>query len=175
MSDLSRKGYVLAFTGNGKGKTTAALGTSLRTLLAGKKVFFGQFMKGKPTAELSLGDYFPAFTIRQFGQGDFIMKNPSAEDVRCAHEGLAITHAAIGSGEYDQVVLDEIFVALHYGLLKTDDVLALLESKPEPVDIILTGRYASDTILEKADLVTVMEKKKHYFDNGVRAREGIEY
>lgn len=172
---MTCKGYILAFTGNGKGKTTAALGTAIRTLLAGKKVFFGQFIKGKQTAELCLGDYFPGFTIRQFGQGNFVMGNPSTEDVRCAREGLAITRAAISSGEYDLVVLDEIFVALHYGLLETDEVIAFLESKPEPVDIILTGRYASDAILDKADLVTVMQKQKHYFDTGVPAREGIEY
>jgi len=172
---MTRKGYILAFTGNGKGKTTAALGTAVRTLLAGKRVFFGQFIKGEQTAELSLGDYLPGFTIRQFGQGNFVMGKPSIEDVKSAREGMAISRAAIGSGEYDLVVLDEIFVALHYNLLETEDVLALLESKPEPVDIILTGRYASDTILEKADLVTVMQKHKHYFDIGVPAREGIEY
>jgi len=175
MSDLSQQGYVLAFTGNGKGKTTAALGTSLRTLLAGRKVFFGQFIKGKPTAELSLGDYFPGFTIRQFGRGCFVRNDPLSEDIQCAREGLSITRAALCSGEYDLVVLDEIFVALYYGLLENDNVLTLLESKPKHVDIILTGRYASEKILEKADLVTVMEKKKHYFDQGVWAREGIEY
>ena len=103
------------------------------------------------------------------------MKTPDAEDFQCAREGLAITRAAICSGEYDLVVLDEIFVALHYGLLETDDVLALLESKPASVDIILTGRYASEPMLDKADLVTVMQKQKHYFDAGVPAREGIEY
>lgn len=172
---MTRKGYILAFTGNGKGKTTAALGTAVRTLLTGKKVFFGQFIKGKETAEFSLGDYFPEFTFRQFGQGNFVMGKPSEGDVQCAREGLAIVRTAIGSGEYDLVVLDELFVALHFGLLETDDVLTLLKSKPDYMDIILTGRYASEAILEKADLITFMQKQKHYFDNGVLAREGIEY
>ena len=110
------------YTGNGKGKTTAALGTAVRTLLAEKKVFFGQFVKGKKTAELILGDYLPGFTIRQFGQENFVIGKPSAEDVCSAREGLAIARAAVCSGEYDLVVLDEIFVALHYGLLETDAV-----------------------------------------------------
>jgi len=101
---MTRKGYILAFTGNGKGKTTAALGTAVRTLLAGKMVFFGQFIKGEQTAELSLGDYLPGFTIRQFGQGNFVMGKPSIEDVKSAREGMAISRAAIGSGEYDLVV-----------------------------------------------------------------------
>ncbi|MBN2734082.1 MAG: cob(I)yrinic acid a,c-diamide adenosyltransferase [Methanomicrobiaceae archaeon] len=169
------RGYIQINTGEGKGKTTAALGTCIRTLIAGKKVFFGQFIKGQSTAELKLPEYFENFHIEQFGDGCFIFKKPSETDSKKAHYGLLRCKSALMSGEYGLVVMDEVNVAIKHGLLTSEDVLAVLNEKAEQTEVILTGRYAPKDLINAADLVTEMKKIKHYFDNGVSAREGIEY
>jgi len=172
---LQRKGYVEIYTGKGKGKTTAALGVALRTLLAGGTVYFAEFIKGRKTAELALCDVFPAMTMVQFGDGEFLGPIISDEERKNAQEGLKKSLSAATSGNYDLVVLDEIFVAITYHLLTTEDVLDLIRKKNEYTEIILTGRNASEDLIQEADLVTNMQNIKHYFSKGVRAREGIEY
>lgn len=168
-------GYVQINTGNGKGKTTAAFGTSLRMLIRGKSVFFGQFIKGTDTAELEMPKYFPEFTIKQFGKGCFIMRKPDEEDIRMAHEGLKVAAEALKSGRYGLVVLDEVNVAVSVGLLTAEEVLDAVKNRAEGTEVIMTGRDAPSEFIEYADLVTEMKKVKHYFDEGISARKGIEY
>jgi cob(I)alamin adenosyltransferase len=168
------KGYIQVYTGNGKGKTTAALGLSLRAICAGKKVFFGQFVKGMDYSELKAGEYLPNFTLEQFGRDVFIFDKPSEKDIKVAREGLEKVKKILSSGDYDVVVLDEINVAVFYKLFTVDEVLQLLDMKPEKTEVILTGRYADPQIVERADLVTEMKEIKHYYVKGVKARKGIE-
>jgi cob(I)alamin adenosyltransferase len=168
------KGYIQVYTGNGKGKTTAALGLSLRAVCAGKKVFFGQFVKGMDYSELKAGKYLPNFTLEQFGRDVFIFDTPSQKDIKVAKEGLEEVKKVLSSEAYDIVVLDEINIAVYYKLFTADEVLGLLDMKPEKTEVILTGRYADPKIIERADLVTEMKEIKHYYTEGVKARKGIE-
>lgn len=168
------KGYVHVYTGNGKGKTTAALGLSLRAVSAGKKVFFGQFVKGMEYSELKAVEFLPNFEIKQFGRGCFIYKEATEEDRQSAMEGLVELEGIVNSGKYDIVVLDELNIALYYGLLDLKKVVDIIKNKPEKVELIITGRYAKEEIIEVADLVTEMKEIKHYYTKGVQARLGIE-
>ena len=168
------KGYVQIYTGNGKGKTTAALGLSLRAVCAGKKVFFGQFVKGMKYSELSASQLLKDFEIKQYGRNCFIRNDPEEEDIRLAREGLKDLEGRIMSGEYDMVVMDELNIALFYKLFEIQDVLTILKEKHEKTEVIITGRYAPDELIEVADLVTEMKEIKHYYQQGVQAREGIE-
>jgi cob(I)alamin adenosyltransferase len=168
------KGYIQVYTGNGKGKTTAALGISLRAVCAGHKVFIGQFMKGQDYSELKSADYLPCIEIEQFGDASFIKGKPSGKDFERAEKGLFRMKEALVSGRYDVVVFDEINTALYFKLVTPESVLEILGSKPEKTEVILTGRYAPAEIIEKADLVTEMREIKHYYEKGVGARIGIE-
>lgn len=168
------KGYIQVYTGNGKGKTTAALGITLRCLCAGNKVFFGQFMKGQSYSELQASNYFEKLTMEQFGDLNFIEGKPSEEDRQKARKGLERMAQALTSGEYDMVVFDEINTSLFFHLVEVEDVLKVLDQKPEKTEVILTGRYAPQEIIDRADLVTEMKEIKHYYNAGVGAREGIE-
>jgi cob(I)alamin adenosyltransferase len=170
------KGYIQVYTGNGKGKTTAALGLALRAVGDGKKVFFAQFVKGKPYSEINAIQYFlPNITIKQYGLGCFIRKSANQADIDAARKGLQEVTEIINSGEYDMVVLDEANIALHYKLFSVDELLFIIQSKPDSTEIIVTGRYAPIKLLEVVDLVTEMKEIKHYFNEGVEARKGIEY
>jgi len=169
------KGYIQVYTGNGKGKTTAAFGLSLRAVGAGKKVFFAQFVKGKEYSEiLAVKKFLPQITIKQFGLGCFIIDKPTQNDIDAARTGLEEVSGIIQSGEYDIVVLDEVNIALYYNLFTVNEILEILRKKPDETEIIITGRYAPAAILEIADLVTEMQEVKHYFKKGVKARKGIE-
>lgn len=168
------KGYIHVYTGNGKGKTTAALGLSLRAVCAGKKVFFAQFIKGMKYSELNAVNYLPGFIMKQYGRDCFIYNSPTEEDIRVAKEGLKECKEILSSGEYDIVVLDEINIALHYKLFTVDEVIEVLDNRATGVEVVLTGRYAMEEIIEKADLVTEMKEKKHYYIKGIGARVGIE-
>jgi len=168
------KGYIQVYTGNGKGKTTAALGLSVRAICAGKKVFFAQFVKGMRYSELDLVKYLPNLTIKQFGRDCFIYNEPTAEDIKVAEEGLKECEDVLASGEYDLVVLDEINIALYYKLFSLDRVIKMLDNRDERTEVVLTGRYAPQELIDKADLVTEMREMKHYYNKGVPAREGIE-
>lgn len=170
------KRYIQIYTGNGKGKTTAALGQAVRAAGAGMKVYFAQFVKGKPYSEISMiENRIPEITIKQYGLGCFIVDKPSLEDINAARKGLQEIEDIIISGEYDMIVLDEVTIALYYKLFSVDDVIKVLQIKPNKTEIVITGRYAPDELIEIADLVTEMKEIKHYYNMGVEAREGIEF
>ncbi len=170
-------GYIQVYTGNGKGKTTAALGLALRAAGYGLKTYIGQFLKGQTYGELAaVRRLSPLITIAQFGRKGFIhvTENPEDEDIERARRGLDKCLRAMLSGKFRLVVLDEICVALHFRLLSEKDVHDFLAQKPRDVEVVLTGRYAPPSLLRRADLVTEMREKKHYYAKGVRARAGIE-
>lgn len=171
------RGLIQVYTGDGKGKTTAALGLALRAAGHGFKVHIVQFMKGWPRyGELVSVEKLPNVTIRQFGRPEFVNReNPEPEDIRQAQEALEHTHEAMLSGEYDILVLDEVNVALDFGLIELSDVLSLLEQKPEKMELVLTGRNAHPALVKRADLVTEMLDIKHPYYEGVKGRRGIEY
>lgn len=168
------RGYVQVYTGNGKGKTTAALGLCLRAVCAGKNVYFGQFVKGMDYSELKVPYLIPDFTIEQFGRDAFINGDPTDRDIKMARQGLKKIKEVLCSGEYDIVVLDEINIALYYKLISVDEIIHILDMRNPEVEVIITGRYADPRIIEKADLVTEMKEIKHYYNEGVKARPGIE-
>jgi cob(I)alamin adenosyltransferase len=171
------QGLIQVYTGDGKGKTTAAFGLALRAAGKGLKVFIVQFLKGRPYGELeSVKKLAPMITVVQSGLDSFVKKGePSEEDMRLAHEGLALAREAILSGKYDIVVLDEVNVAVELGVLTVDEVVPLLDAKPAGVELVLTGRFAPDQFCERADLITDMRCVRHCYDKGVPMREGIEF
>ena len=171
-----KKGTVQVFTGNGKGKTTAALGCGLRASGQGFRVLMIQFMKGRRYGEVDAVKNVPGFEILQFGRDTFVEKgNPHAEDVELAREGFEKALGVLVSGQYDMVILDEMNVAVDYGLVPLEDALRLIELKPPHVELILTGRYAHEKIKAAAQTVTEMVEVKHHYAAGVEARNGIEY
>jgi len=177
MKPAEFKGYIQVYTGDGKGKTTAALGLALRAAGQGYRTFIGQFLKGQPSGEiLAVQKLSPLITIEQFGRKKFIKvtENFEDEDYRQAKKGLKKCLKILRHGDYQIIVLDEINVAMNLGLIKEEDIHQFLDKKPEKVEVILTGRYAPESIIERADLVTEMVCRKHYYEKGVRARKGIE-
>ena len=169
------KGYIQVYTGNGKGKTTAALGLALRAAGAGLKVFIAQFVKGMEYSEhLALARLSESITVKQYGRGFFLNREPGEEDIKAAREGLEELKDIMCSGRYDLVVLDEADIATYYNLFSVEDLLDFIHSKPENVELVITGRMADPRIIEAADLVTEMKEIKHYFKKGVKARDGIE-
>lgn len=170
-------GLIQLYTGDGKGKTTAALGLALRAAGHGLRTYIGQFMKGQSYGELEAARRLsPELTIEQYGLPSFVHVNQAtAEDVRLAQEGLERARAAMHSGCYHIVVLDEVCVALHFKLLTLEQVLAFLDEKPPQVELVLTGRRAPPGLIERADLVTEMREVKHPYARGVPARRGIEH
>lgn len=169
------KGYVQVYTGDGKGKTTAALGLALRAAGAGLKVYIGQFLKKGCYNELkALERFSDRITIEQFGTGCLIYGAPSPEDKAAAEKALKLLVAALISGEYDMVIMEEGNVAQKFGLISEADLIRAIESRPAGVELVITGRGASPAIIERADLVTEMRSVKHYYEKGVQARAGIE-
>ncbi|UCE38574.1 MAG: cob(I)yrinic acid a,c-diamide adenosyltransferase [Thermoplasmata archaeon] len=170
------KGYIHVYTGPGKGKTTVALGLGIRAAGAGLKVYMIQFMKGRRYSELDTTENLTNFTIVQYGRDEFVSKeNPEQIDIDLAQQGFVHAQEIVKKGKYDIVILDEINVAIDYNLISLDDVLKLVEEKPEKVELILTGRYAHPELIKMADLVTEMLEIKHPYHNGVIARKGIDY
>ena len=169
------QGYIHLYTGNGKGKTTAAFGLALRAAGAGKKVFIAQFVKGMHYSELDALKRFPEIRVRQFGLDCFIVNQPDEKDIRAARHGLQQVAKVISGNLSDVVVMDEVCIALHYHLFEVEELIDILNVRPSEMEIILTGRYAPLRLLEIADLVTEMREIKHYFTSGVQARKGIEY
>jgi cob(I)alamin adenosyltransferase len=169
------KGYVQVYTGDGKGKTTAAIGLAVRAAGAGMKVLIGQFIKSGKYSEMKALDRFSdLITCRQFGKGCWIRGNPSEEDARLAREGLEEMKTVIAGGDYQLVILDEADVAVSYDLLGPEELVGLIDMKPEKVELVFTGRKADALLIERADLVTEMREIKHYYKRGVIARKGIE-
>jgi len=170
------KGYTQIYTGNGKGKTTAAFGLALRAVGAGKKVFIAQFVKGMKYSEINAVEKcFPEITIKQYGLSCFIVNVPTEKDIEAARKGLKETSRVIASGKYEVVILDEVCIATYYNLFTVNELIEVLKTKPESTEIIITGRYAAKELIEVADLVTEMKEVKHYYTKGVEARKGIEF
>jgi cob(I)alamin adenosyltransferase len=169
------KGYVQVYTGDGKGKTTAALGLALRASGHGMRTYVGQFMKGQQCGELDALRDHPYITLEQYGDPCCVRREQvTPEHVAQAEMGFDRAREALLSGDYDIVVLDEVNVAIWFGLLTVEDVLGFLNQRPDDVEVVLTGRRAQQELIDRADLVTEMRDVKHYFAQGVVARDGIE-
>jgi cob(I)alamin adenosyltransferase len=169
-------GYVHIYTGDGKGKTTAAIGLAVRAAGHDQWTYIGQFMKGQHYGELTALEHLPQITIEQYGDEGCIRKDQvTQKHIDDAVAGLASARAAMLSGRHNIVVLDEVNVALWFGLLTEDAVVALLNERPAEVELVLTGRRAPQALLDRADLITEMKELKHYYSSGVMAREGIEF
>jgi cob(I)alamin adenosyltransferase len=171
-----KKGYIHVYTGPGKGKTTAALGLGLRAAGAGFKVHMLQFMKGRRYSELDSIEKLSNFTFSQHGRDEFVNKdNPEKIDINMAQEGFSHAKELIKNGKYDMIILDEINVAVDFNLVDINDVIKLIEKKPENLELILTGRNAHPEIVKIADYVTEMLEINHPYQQGVEARKGVDY
>jgi len=169
------RGYVQVYTGNGKGKTTAAIGLAIRAAGAGLKVFIAQFIKRGDYSEIkSLKRLSDFITVEQFGLGRFVQGTPLQEDIDVARNGLETVKKIMEKGKYNIIILEEANVAVNYGLFSDTNLLDVIDAKPLDVELIITGRNASPLIMDHADLVTEMKPIKHYYDKGVEARIGIE-
>ncbi|MCM8782949.1 MAG: cob(I)yrinic acid a,c-diamide adenosyltransferase [Candidatus Omnitrophica bacterium] len=166
---------IQVYTGNGKGKTTASLGLALRAIGAGKKIYIAQFCKRGQYNELKILKKLKGIKVEQFGSGCLIKEKPSKKDIESAQKGLEKVKKIIGKRKYDVIILDEINMALHFKLLRLKDMIQILKSIPKNIEVILTGRYASQKIIEIADLVSEIKEIKHYYKKGVRARKGFEF
>jgi len=163
------------YTGNGKGKTTAAIGMAIRAAGAGYKVFFAQFVKGRPYSELNVLKNIPSVVVKQYGLECFIVKAPTERDIQAARNGLQEVSAVIECATYNLIVLDEACIALYYKLFTLDEFLGVIDLLKPETELVITGRYAPRAIIDKADLVTEMKEIKHYYTKGTEARKGIEY
>jgi len=177
---MNELGLVQIYTGTGKGKTTAAIGAGIRAVGQGLRVHMIQFLKGgdnfPPYGEVRALALIPRFTLEQFGPSHFIKPGAiSDEDREIVKCGLERAKEVLASGNYDLVILDEINVVLHLGMATLQEVLALLDRKATPTEVILTGRGAPEALFERADLVSRIDAVKHPFDKGIEARPGVEY
>jgi len=169
------RGYVQVYTGDGKGKTTAALGLAIRAVGAGLRVFIAQFVKGMEYSELkALRKFSDSIVVRQYGRDCFIYRGPEEKDRELAREGLQEVQEVVAGGQYDLVILDEANIATYFNLFPMEDLLELIRRKADRVEIVITGRRADARVIEAADLVTEMKEVKHYYRKGVQARDGIE-
>lgn len=169
------QGFVQVYTGDGKGKTTAALGLALRAAGTGLRVYIGQLIKNADYSELRVLDRLAdLITIEQHGRGCMLVTQPEQADIDAARAGLLALKTALHSGAFDLVIADEINVACALGLLDEQDLLDLLTERPETVELVLTGRGAPASVVARADLVTDMRAVKHYYEQGIQARKGIE-
>ncbi len=169
-----KRGYIQVYTGNGKGKSTAALGLALRAVGRGMQVIFIQFLKGEPSGEHFFVEQYKCFEIIRPNNGD-CFRQSDTELRPVTGETLAIARDSLTNGKYDLVILDEIFAALGRNLLTTGQIIELMENKPDDVELVMTGREAPQEVIQRADLVTEMSAAKHYYDKGVKLRRGIEY
>ena len=177
MTEQPKKGLIHVYTGDGKGKTSAAFGLALRAIGRGLKVYVIQFIKGGfDYGELYIVDNLPNLKLKAFGRGRFITETPPAkEDVKLAQEAFELARKVVNSGEHDVVILDEINMALKLGLIEVGEVIQLIKGKPKGVELILTGRHAPPEVIDVADLVTEMKEVKHPRTKGLPPRIGIEY
>jgi len=171
-----KKGFLQIYTGDGKGKTTAALGLALRAAGHGLRTYIAQFMKGQTYGELKSINLVPEMEIEQFGKDTFIhIDQATPKDIQMAQHGLRKAKEKMLSGEFSIIILDEINMAVYFKLLTVTEVLDFISAKPKSIELILTGRRAPDELIQRADLVTEMKEIKHYYSQGVDARDGIEY
>jgi cob(I)alamin adenosyltransferase len=171
-----KKGFIHVYTGSGKGKTTAAIGLGVRASGNGLKVLMIQFMKGRRYSELDALQQIKNFTVIQFGRDEFVSKEkPEQIDIDLAQKALTYAKDIIKKGDYDLVILDEINVAVDYKLISLNDVVELLQKKPEALELVLTGRYAPPEIIKHADLVSEILEIKHPYQKGVTSRKGIDW
>jgi cob(I)alamin adenosyltransferase len=171
-----KKGFIHVYTGNGKGKTTAAIGLGIRAIGEGLKVIMIQFMKGRRYSELDALQQMKNFTVIQFGRDEFVSKEkPEQIDIDLARKGFNYAKDIILNGGYDLVILDEINVAVEFNLISLKDVIELLKNKPESLELVLTGRYASSEIIKHADIVSEILEIKHPYQKGVQSRKGIDW
>jgi len=165
------------YTGNGKGKTTAAIGQAIRAAGSGLRTLIIMFMKDHPYGEIESLKYLEQWiTVEQYGNDQFVFQKqpPSDQDRASARKALDRAHQAMLSKEYDIVIMDEVCVCVYFKLLVVNDLLPLLDEKPDEVELILTGRYCPPEWIDRADLVTEMQEVKHYYQQGVLARKGFE-
>ncbi len=175
MSEVE-KGLVMVYTGDGKGKTTAALGLAFRAAGHGYKILAVHFMKGRNYGEAKAAAYLPHFDVFKAGREKFVNRdNPDPEDLRLAAEGLSRAKEAALSSAYNLILLDEVIVAINYNLVSMQDVLDLIDKRAPGVDLVLTGRDAPPEIMERADMVSEVKAIKHHYASGIKAREGIEF
>jgi len=170
-------GKIELYTGDGKGKTTAAAGLALRMMGNGYRVLFVQFMKSGPSGEIPMlqscgGD---KFRLLRRWDGSFIIAEPNESQVKMCRRLWQEFQEALGQSRYEMLVLDEVVVALHYGLIDESELLRFLKERPADMEVVMTGRWATEKLIEASDLVTEMQKVKHYYDLGVMARKGIEF
>ena len=172
-----QKGYVQIYTGDGKGKSTASMGLIVRALGNDFKIFFGQFMKNKIYSEIKTLKKFPKAQLRleQFGTDRRVGGPVNVKDSEAALLGIELVQKEMLTGEYDLIILDEFNLAAHYKLITEKRIIEFLEKKPKHTELVFTGRNAPSWLIEKADLVTEMKMIKHYFNQGVPARKGIEF
>ncbi len=168
------KGYIQVYTGNGKGKTTACLGLAVRAAGAGLKVYIAQFLKNGDYSEIKALSKFENITIEQFGMGKFVKGRPSKEEIAAGKAGYLKLCEILKENKHDVVIAEEGNVAVMCNILSEKEILDLMDIKPDSVEFVITGRGATDAIIEKADLVTEMKEIKHYYQKGVTARVGIE-
>jgi cob(I)alamin adenosyltransferase len=166
---------IQVYTGNGKGKTTAALGLAIRAVGAGFNVYIGQFAKGRTYSELAVLQSLKNIKVEQFGRRCFIRIKPDKKDIELACNGLRKAKKIILNGKHRLVILDEINIAIKFKLVSLREVISILEDAPKNVEVVLTGRYACPQILKIADLASEIKEKKHYYNKGVKARRGIEF
>lgn len=171
------KGLVIVITGDGKGKTTSAFGQALRATGQGYKVCIVQFMKGRAYGEvLAVREYLPTVTLYQFGLDSFVMRDdPASVDMELAQQGFEKAKEIIASGEFDMVILDEINVVMDFGLVPDYEILEMVKNKPPELDLVMTGRYAPESLKALADTVSEVKEVKHHYAAGVKNRAGIEY
>lgn len=171
-----KKGCIHVYTGNGKGKTTAAIGLGVRAAGAGLRVIMIQFMKGRRYSELDALQNLKNFTVVQFGRDDFVSKEKPAQiDIDLAQQGLAYAKESIEKNSYDLMILDEINVAVEYQLVSLEDVLQLVKGKPETLELVFTGRYAPPELVKEADVVSEILEIKHPYQHGITSRKGIDW
>jgi cob(I)alamin adenosyltransferase len=171
------KGFIQIYTGNGKGKSTAAIGQAVRAAGFGLKTYIAQFMKEYPYSEInSLKLLSKWITVEQFGGDDFVYRKelPGKVELEKAQSGLVSAKNKMLSGDYDLIILDEAIVAIYFKLIKMEELIDIIKLKPESVELILTGRYCPEELIKLADLVTEMKEVKHYYQKGITSRKGIE-
>lgn len=173
----SKQGLVMVITGNGKGKTTSAFGQAMRAIGQGYKVCMIQFMKGRKYGEvITIEKRLPELDYYQFGRDSFVNKdNPEQADIDFARQGFEKAKEAVQSGKYNMVILDEINVVVFFNLIPEEELINLIENKPKDVDLVLTGRYATEKVKESADMVSEVTEIKHHYNAGIKSRAGIEY